>query len=43
MVFLGNEGQPDDNCHNGWGVHYTTTQKTPTIAEKPYIARDINN
>lgn len=43
MVFLGNENAPDMMCNGPGGRHYTKGDKTPRIAEKPYIARDISD
>jgi len=43
MVFVGNENAPEAMCNGPGGRHYTKAEKTPRIAEKPYIARDMNN
>ena len=36
-VFLGSVNAPDSHCGNTDGLPYTTIEKTPLIAEKPYI------
>jgi hypothetical protein len=43
MVFVGVDNAPDSYCVGPDGRHYTVAPKTPRIAEKPYIARDMND
>ena len=40
IVFLGNENAPESHCGNEDGLPYTTVEKTPLIAEKPFIVED---
>jgi len=43
FVFVGNDNAPKSHCSNDYGVHYTTSDTTPRIAEKPYIAHDYSD
>jgi len=38
FVFVGNDNAPKSKCMNDGGIHFTTADSTPRIAEKPYIA-----
>ena len=43
-VFLGSPEAPENNCEEDGGPNaYTTVDKTPLIAEKPYISENKGN